>query len=154
MARAYIGYPLPSCHAFIQDGDRMLLVERKYPPLKGHWGLPGGGIELGETVEEALLREVEEETGLKVALGRLLGYANGIERDETGRVRYHYVILYFTATVVGGSLRAGDDAAAARWVTPEEAGKLPLTDAVRRCLAWTGARPPADLEAGTGETRA
>lgn len=125
----------------------MLLVERKYPPLQGHWGLPGGGIELGETAEEALRREVEEETGLKVAIGRLLGHADAIERDEAGRVRYHYVILYFTATVVGGSLKAGDDAAEARWVTLEEARQLRLTDAVLRCLSWAGARPSADLEA-------
>lgn len=133
-----MGVPLPSCHALIQEADRFLLVQRARPPLAGHWGLPGGGVELGETVEQALLREVREETGLTVALDRFLGYADAIEHDEQGRVRYHYVILYFLAHPTGGELAAADDAAAVRWVTPEESRRLPLTDAVDRCLRWAG----------------
>lgn len=136
MARAYIGLPLPSCHALVQDGDRFLLVQRARPPLAGCWGLPGGGVELGETVEEALLREVREETGLTVVIDRFLGYANAIERDDEGQVRYHYVIMYFAALPAGGVLQAADDAAAVRWVTVEESRALPLTDAVERCLQW------------------
>lgn len=138
MARAYMNFPLPSCHALIRDGERILLVQRGRPPFEGYWGLPGGGIELGETVADALRREVREETGLDVAVGRFLGYADAIEHDEDGRVRYHYVIMYLEASVQGGSLTASDDAAAVRWVTVAEAREMLLTDAVERCIAWAG----------------
>ena len=138
MARAYPSHPLPSCHALVRNGDQILLVERGRPPFQGYYGLPGGGMELGETVEEAVVREVAEETGLRVEISRFLGYANAIERDEAGRVRYHYLILYFETRVCGGTLQAADDAAAAEWVTPEEDRRRPLTDAVECCLAWSG----------------
>lgn len=138
MARAYPERPLPSCHALVRSGERILLVERGRPPFQGCWSLPGGGIELGETVAAALAREVAEETGLQVAVTRFLGYADGIDRDEQNRVRFHYVILYAEARVTGGELRAGDDAVNARWFTVSEARELPLTDAVERCLAWSG----------------
>lgn len=138
MARAYPAHPLSSCHALVRNGDRILLVQRARPPLQGCWGLPGGGVELGETVEEAVVREVREETGLQVEVSRFLGYANAIDRDEADRVRYHYVILYFEVHVTGGLLHAGDDAAHAEWVTVTEARRRPLTDAVDRCLTWCG----------------
>lgn len=138
MARAYMDFPLPSCHALVRDGERILLVQRGRPPFQGYWGLPGGGIELGETVSGALRREVREETGLDVAVGRFLGYADGIDHDDSGKVRYHYVIMYFEAEARGGSLSPSDDAAAVRWVTVAEARQLPLTDAVERTLAWAG----------------
>ncbi|MDB4897459.1 MAG: MutT-like protein [Firmicutes bacterium] len=138
MARAYPTHPLASCHALVRSGDRILLVQRGRPPFQGYWGLPGGGMELGETVEEAIVREVAEETGLQVTVSRFLGYANAIDRDEADKVRYHYVILYFEVQGVDGVLRAADDAADVAWVTPEEARRRPLTDAVERCLAWTG----------------
>lgn len=138
MARAYRDCPLPSCHALIRDGDRVLLIKRGRPPFLDHWGLPGGGVELGETVEEALTREVQEETGLAVVVRRFLGYADAIDRDEAGVIRYHYVIMYFEAEARGGVLTPADDAADARWLTLQEARALPLTDAVERTLAWAG----------------
>lgn len=144
MARAYPAHPLPSCHALVREGDRFLLVQRRRPPFQGFWSLPGGGMELGETVEEALQREVREETGLEVTIAHFLGYANAIERDEADRVRYHYLIMYFEATPVAGELMPGDDAAAAAWVTLSEAKQLPLTDAVERAITWAG------LEASEG----
>lgn len=138
MARTYMDFPLPSCHALIRDGDRILLIERGRPPFQGYWSLPGGGVELGETVEQALQREVREETGLAVRVRRFLGYADAIDHDEAGRVRYHYVIMYFEAEVRGGRLVPADDAAEARWLTLSEARALPLTDAVERSFAWAG----------------
>lgn len=138
VAREYPEHPLPSCHALVRRGEQILLVQRGRPPFVGSWGLPGGGIELGETVEAAVTRELKEETGYDVAVTRFLGYQDGITYDEQNRVRWHYVILYMEAAVVGGELCAADDASAARWVTPAEARQLPLTDAVERCLAWSG----------------
>lgn len=138
MAREYPAQPLVSCHALVRSGDRVLLVQRGRPPLVGHWGLPGGGIELGETVESAILREVAEETGLEVAVTRFLGHMDAIERGNLQRIRYHYVILLVEAEVRGGELRAGDDAAAACWMTPGEARLHPLVDTVERCLQWIG----------------
>jgi ADP-ribose pyrophosphatase YjhB (NUDIX family) len=138
MAREYPAHPLPSCHALIRDRDRILLVQRARAPFVGYWGLPGGGVELGETVEAAVIREVAEETGLQVKVTRCLGYADAIEPDPDGRIRWHYVILYFEAEPMGGELRPGDDAGAAEWVTVDRARQLQTTDAVERCLAWSG----------------
>jgi len=135
---------MPSCHALIMDGTQVLLVLRANPPLQGHWGLPGGRVELGETVEQALQREVREETGLEVAVARYLGYRDAIERDESGRVRYHYVVHYFTARPAGGMLAAADDAAEARWVPLEQLPVLPVTDAVAYCLKQAGVRSGPD----------
>lgn len=95
-------------------------------------------MELGETVAQALVREVAEETGLLVEPVRLLGYKDAISRDGSGRVRYHYVILFYLARPVGGELRAGDDAAAAAWVPLANLGRYPLTDSVAECLRWAG----------------
>ncbi|MBP2018868.1 ADP-ribose pyrophosphatase YjhB (NUDIX family) [Symbiobacterium terraclitae] len=144
MGRAYAGYPMPSCHALIMDGQQVLLVLRANPPLRGYWGLPGGRVELGETVEQALLREVREETGLDVTIERYLGYRDAIDRDESGRVRYHYVVQYFLARPAGGALTPSDDAAEARWVPLAELSGLPVTDAVEWCLAWAGVRSCRD----------
>lgn len=138
LGREYPEHPVPSCHALVRHGERLLLVERGGPPFEGYWGLPGGAVELGETVEEAVVREVLEETGLIVRPVRLLGHHSGIQRDGQLRVQWHYVILYFECELVGGSLQAGDDAAAAEWLTEAEARERLLTDAVERCLAWAG----------------
>lgn len=138
MARAYPENPLPSCHALVRGGDQVLLIERARPPFAGYLSLPGGGVELGETVEDALIREVREETGLTVRITRFLGYANAIDRDTENRVQWHYVIFYFEVEVVGGEARAGDDAAALKWLTPGEARSYQLTDSVERCFQWAG----------------
>lgn len=138
MARAYSDRPLPSCHALVQDGDLVLLIKRANEPFKGLWGIPGGGVELGETVAEALQREVREETGLAVEPERMLGYKDAIYRDPAGRIRYHYVVFYFLARPTGGRLQAASDAADARWVDYRDFGGLQVTDAVGQCLRWAG----------------
>ncbi len=136
--KSYPAHPRPSCHAVITDGARVLMIERGHEPYRGWWGLPGGAVELGETVEEALKREVREETGLEVAVGDLVAFKDAVGRDEDGRIVYHYVILFFLATHVGGSLRAGDDAAQARWVAREEIGALPVVPGVADVIRAAG----------------
>ncbi|MEU5865738.1 MULTISPECIES: NUDIX hydrolase [unclassified Nonomuraea] len=109
--------------------DRLLLVRRGRPPGKGLWSLPGGRLEPGETDAEGVRREVMEETGLRVAVGRLAG---AVERPGPGGVTY--VIRDYLATSDGGVPVAGDDAADVRWCAPGELALLPLTEGLLGCL--------------------
>jgi 8-oxo-dGTP diphosphatase len=108
------------------DAGRVLLVQRARPPAAGRWTVPGGRLELGEALADAVRREVREETGLEVAPGPLVEVVERTTRE--GDAVWHYVILDYLARVTGGALRAGDDAADARWVAPAELAALPLTD--------------------------
>jgi ADP-ribose pyrophosphatase YjhB (NUDIX family) len=104
------------------QGGKVLLVRRGKPPLEGRWSIPGGTVELGETLEQALVREVEEETGLIVRLRELALVFERIHR-EAREVRYHYVVLDYFCDGVGGALRAGSDAAEVALVAePDLAG--------------------------------
>lgn len=102
------------------DGDRVLLVRRGKEPLKGEWSLPGGKLELGETLQEGVARESREETGLIVSPGAMVEMLDRIVRDDDGRVRYHYVLVDFMCAVVGGDLRAGSDAEDVQWVASRQ----------------------------------
>jgi ADP-ribose pyrophosphatase YjhB (NUDIX family) len=102
--------------AVILDGHRVLLVKRGHAPLKGEWSLPGGSVELGESLEAALEREALEETGLRIAVGPVVEVFDRIDRDPDGRIAYHFVIVDFACTVTGGQLTPGSDADDARWV--------------------------------------
>lgn len=110
----------------IHEG-KVLLIRRGKPPLLGRWIIPGGTLELGETLEQALVREMQEETGLRVRAGELLTVFDRIERDATG-VRYHYVIVDYLCEVVGGTLQAGSDALDAAFVAPEELARFDLPE--------------------------
>jgi 8-oxo-dGTP diphosphatase len=116
--------------AVVTDGrGRLLLIQRGHEPGKGLWSLPGGRVEPGETAAEALVREMEEETGLTVEPGRLIGTV-----ERPGRAGDVFDIQDYAATVTGGTLRPGDDAADARWVSPEELAVLPLTEGLVEIL--------------------
>lgn len=138
MAKEYPANPLLGCNGLIRDGERILLVKRGRPPLQGYWSLPGGMVDLGETLAQTVAREVREETGLIVEATRFLGYADAIDLDQSGRVQYHFVLMNFEVRILGGELLAGDDAQEARWVTGSEARQLQITDTVERALAWAG----------------
>lgn len=113
--------------------DRLLLVQRGRPPGAGLWSLPGGRLEPGESDEAGLRRELLEETGLRVVVGRLAGT---VERPGPDGVTY--VIRDYLATVSGGAPTAGDDAADVRWCTPGELARLPLTDGLVDALTGWG----------------
>ncbi len=132
MAREYPEHPIIGVAAIVLRGDDVLLVQRGREPAKGLWGLPGGMLELGETVAEGVRREVLEECGVEVEVGPLVGVFEPMQRDDDGRLRYHYVVLDYLARCVGGELQAADDADDARWVALEALERLPM-------LAETGA---------------
>jgi mutator protein MutT len=109
--------PIVGVGAVVIDGTKVLLVRRANEPLKGEWSLPGGALEVGETLQQGVVREVLEETGVTVAPAGIVEILDRIVRDEeSGRVRYHYVLIDFVCRVTGGSPRVGSDADEVRWV--------------------------------------
>ncbi len=128
MTREYPERPIVGVGAVIVDGEarRVVLVRRAAPPLQGRWSLPGGVLELGETLRAATEREALEETGLVVAAGELLDVFDRILPGADGRLRYHYVLVDFLCRVRAGELRAGGDAAEAAWVAEPELEKFKL----------------------------
>src|SRR5271154_7502517 len=130
MKREYPDNPLVGVGAVIVQKNRVLLIRRATPPLLGEWSLPGGVLECGETLREAVIREAREETGLPVETGDMMGVYERVIRGDQERVRYHYVLIDFLCRPVGGELKAGSDAADVRWFTRDELPALSLTDDV------------------------
>jgi 8-oxo-dGTP diphosphatase len=134
LPREYPDAPRAGVGAVVLDGERVLLVRRGRPPAQGKWSIPGGLIHLGERIESAVVREVEEESGLRVRLLGLCGVIDRItwaerrEGDRAEMVRYHYVIIDYVAVPVGGTLQAGSDAAEACWVPIAELDRYETTD--------------------------
>ena len=149
MTRRFPAHPIVSVGAVIVNDARVLLARRAHAPLKGEWSLPGGGVEIGETLTEAVAREAREETGLSVAVGAVVDVLDRIERTADGRVEFHYVIIDYLCRVIGQpSARAGSDADEVRWASEGEIDEFHLTEraqyVVRRALAMSRAEatPP------------
>jgi 8-oxo-dGTP diphosphatase len=119
----------------VLDGDRVLLVKRGHPPLQGEWSLPGGTVELGETLEAAVAREVLEETGLEVSVGQVVEVLDRVDRSPDGRIEYHFVIVDYVCAVRGGSIVSGSDADDARWVPIRELPAYRLTAKANAVIA-------------------
>ena len=128
MKREYPDLPLVGVGAVIIEDGRVLLVKRGHPPLAGEWSIPGGVLELGETLREAAVREAREETCLTVEPADLLGVYDRVIRDDAGLTIYHFVLIDFLCRPVGGKAQAADDADEARWFTPAEVGALGLPE--------------------------
>ncbi|HYX68090.1 MAG TPA: NUDIX hydrolase [Terriglobales bacterium] len=139
MKRDYPQQPLVGVGAVIVDRGRVVVVRRSTEPLKGEWSIPGGMLELGETVAAAVAREALEETGLAVEPGEVLGVFDRILPDSAGKVRYHYVLIDLLCRRVSGELRAGGDAAEVRWLTAEQLRSFPVAEpaagVLRKALA-------------------
>ena len=130
----YPDHPILAVGAVVIHQGRVLLVRRLRPPGQGQWAIPGGKVDLGETLAQAAEREILEETGLTIAAGEPIYTFEVIDRDDAGRVRYHYVIIDLAAEYMSGELRAGDDAEEARWVAPEELAALGIHPRTRELL--------------------
>lgn len=114
--------------ALIFRRDKILLVERGRDPLKGYWSLSGGLVETGERLEAAIVREVFEETGLRVKPGPIFEVFERMIHDTFGRPEYHYVLIDYVCKVVGGEVRAGDDVSRVEWVKRGRLGEYRLTE--------------------------
>jgi ADP-ribose pyrophosphatase YjhB (NUDIX family) len=125
--RKYPDRPYVGVGAVIVRDGQVLIVKRKYDPLAGQWSLPGGGVELGETLEASVAREMLEETGLDIEIGPVIEVFDRITRDERGEVRYHFVLVDYLCWPIGGELHASSDVADARFVDPSELPQYNLT---------------------------
>jgi 8-oxo-dGTP diphosphatase len=146
--RTYPERPIVGVGAVILDGDRVLLVKRAHDPLKGQWSLPGGAVDVGETLRAAVAREVREETCLQVEVGPLVEVVDRIALDEAGRVAYHYVIVDYRCRVVGGTLLCASDAEAAEWTPIADLRRFQVTsiavDVIRKAASLTW--PPDEVD--------
>jgi ADP-ribose pyrophosphatase YjhB (NUDIX family) len=134
MAREYPEHPIVGVAAVVLRDGQVLLVQRGREPGRGSWGLPGGMLELGETLAEGVRREVLEECGVEIEVGPLVGVFEPMQRDDAGRLRYHYVVLDYVATYVSGDLQAADDADDARWVALDALERLPMLAETRAII--------------------
>lgn len=126
--RQYPERPIVGVGAVIVSDGRVVIVRRRYEPLAGRWSLPGGTLELGETLEAGVAREMREETGLYVEVGPVIEVFDRILLDEERRVRYHFVLVDYLCWPVGGELRAGSDVDTAILIDPVDLAPYALTE--------------------------
>ena len=127
-SRLYPERPVVGVGAVIVVDRRVVIIRRKYEPLAGRWSLPGGTLELGETLEAGCAREMQEETGLEVEVGPVIEVFDRIMLDDEQRVRYHFVLVDYLCWPMGGELRAGSDVDHAVLVEPGELASYGLTE--------------------------
>ncbi len=146
MSTEYPSYPIAAVGAVLVRNGSILLIQRGYPPGKGLWAVPGGVIEVGESIEEAAVRELEEETGIRAKPVGIVWVANVVVR-EGGRVRYHYVIIdvAFDPRTVEGTLRPGGDAVDVAWMRMGEVvERSDVSETTRKLVSYlmSNPRPP------------
>jgi ADP-ribose pyrophosphatase YjhB (NUDIX family) len=134
--RRYPERPIVGVGAVVLNADgRIVLIRRRFEPLAGRWSLPGGSLELGETLEAGVAREILEETGLQVAVGPVIEVFDRIMLDETRRVQYHFVLVDYLCRPTGGVLAAGSDVDAAVLADPASLGDFDLTPKATAVIA-------------------
>ncbi|HLK63728.1 MAG TPA: NUDIX hydrolase [Bryobacteraceae bacterium] len=126
--RRYPKRPLVGVGAIILKRDRILMAQRGKEPLKGWWSLPGGALEIGETLKDGICREVREETGLDVRPLGVFEIFERIMRDAEGAPEYHFVLIDYLCRIIGGTLCAGDDVCRVEWVRRRDLCGLQITE--------------------------
>lgn len=132
--REYPDRPLAGVGGVVIAEGRALLIRRGSPPLEGQWSIPGGMLELGETLVEGVQRELAEETGIDVRVLDLIEVFERIDLDSRGKPQYHFVILDYLCEKVGGALRAGSDVTDAAWAAPSQLAQYSLAPAATRVI--------------------
>lgn len=144
-SRHYPTSPIVGVGAVIIADGKVVLIKRKYEPLAGQWSLPGGRLELGESLEAGLAREMLEETGLEIDVGPVIEVFDRILLDEERRVRFHYVLIDYLCRPLGGTLKGGSDVDLAIWVDPADLKTYRLTEkalaVIERALSLAGQHP-------------
>jgi ADP-ribose pyrophosphatase len=126
--------PRAAVGAVVIEAGKVLLVKRKYAPKKGKWAIPGGSVNLGESLQAAAEREIKEETGLNIKAGEPVHTFDLIEEDSNGNIRFHYVIVDLHADYLSGTIQPDDDVSDAGWFGPEEISDLDVTEATAGLL--------------------
>jgi 8-oxo-dGTP diphosphatase len=135
--REYPDRPIASVAACVFKGDTVLLIKRARQPSQGLWSVPGGAIELGETIRDAVKRELYEECGIEIDVDRVINAVDLILPDEKGRIWFHYIVTYLLARHISGEARPGSDALDVRWATHQELDTLNMTPAVRKNMQYS-----------------
>jgi 8-oxo-dGTP diphosphatase len=143
-ARSYPERPFLAVSAAIVRAGQVLLVRRARAPADGLFSLPGGVVEIGETLMQAIVREVREETSLAIEPVALAGYREAIARDPDGRIERHFVILPFAARWLAGEPLLNEELSEARWLTPPELAGLPTTPGLAEIVAAAFGLLPTD----------
>ncbi len=136
--RWYPGHPWVGVGAVVIREGKMLMVRRAKEPGKGKWSIPGGAVELGETIYEAAERETLEECSIKVKTEKLFGATQNLLRDKRGRVKFHFVIVDFLCAYVSGKAKAQSDAGECQWVALEDIAKMDMPASLRDMLRKNG----------------
>jgi len=137
LGREYPDRPIASAAACVFKGDRLLLIKRARQPSQGRWSVPGGAIELGETIRNALQRELREECSIEIEADRIINVEDLIVPDEKGRIWFHYVVTYLLARHISGEAHPGSDALEVRWTTYEELDTLDMNPVVRKNMKYS-----------------
>lgn len=135
---AYPTRPRVGAGAIVIHDEKILLVKRGADPGRGLWAIPGGTLQLGETLQACAAREILEETGIKVAVGECIYLFDLIERDEAGKIKFHFVVVDFAALYVEGEPKGADDAEEAGWFSPDELNNLPVSQNTLKALHSIG----------------
>ena len=154
MTREYPDRPFIGVGAVVVRDGRVLLVRRRYEPLAGQWTLPGGAVELGETLAGALRREIREETGLAIDVGPIIEVLDRITRDEAGRVRHHFVLVDYLCWPLRGRLLAASDVLDAVFAEPDRLETYALGETavgvIARAMQLDAARRPREPRHSSG----